>query len=296
MPTDECGSLEGLHRQCRDELSNEFACANLAKLRTQWREVPYRELIRQTIADLKADIEPSMRWYLFALNGAEAHACEQIIDEANTAAQKRAFWDRPCSLVLQTIVDRFEELMQCQGREVEDRFRYAVFQCVTLNFAKVARDDRKSRQFAGITRPWALGGIMLAFAAVPAVPIALYGLGAGTSLSIASLCFGLFALSVFLHRHWLLFYAPQKYAALKSRDILKALPNTFDEFMRRWTEPPGDLSRQLQKLGALEDPRVFYGRIADKHLMPIPRVRMLGMCAFCLGVVLLLVWLIRRLF
>jgi hypothetical protein len=288
--------FQGLHRQCRDELSNEFACANLAKLRTQWREVPYRELIRQTIADSGAEIEPSMRWYMFALNTAEAQACEQIIDETNAAAQNRAFWDMPCGLVLQTVVDRLEGLMQCQHREVENRSRYAVFQCVTLNFARVAREDRKSRQFAGIVLAWDLVPVMLGFAAVPAVPIGLYGLGFGLTLSIACLCFALFALSIFLHRHWLLSYAPRKYGELKSQGCFKALPDIFDEFMRLWTAPPGDISRQLQKLGALEDPRAFYGRIADKHLMPIPRVRLLGMCAFGLGAVLLLVWLIRHFF
>ena len=115
-------------------------------------------------------------------------------------------------------------------------------------------------------------------------------------LVVAVLLISMFVVAIPLHR-WLLWaYAPRRYAELKSQGRFRNMPATWEELWHLWTEPEGDWLKQMRRSASMEDPRVFYGRFVDRHLMPIPYMRAICTWALWTGLILLLIWSIAWLF
>jgi hypothetical protein len=101
-----------------------------------------------------------------------------------------------------------------------------------------------------------------------------------------------FVVSIPLYWYLLRKYAPRRYTQLEQEGRFRNMPETWDELWSLWTEPQTEFVKQIQQLSSLEDPRVFYGRFVDLHLMPIPYMRAIGTAAFFAGGIFLIVWLI----
>jgi hypothetical protein len=115
-------------------------------------------------------------------------------------------------------------------------------------------------------------------------------------LLIAVLLISMFVVSIPLYRLLLARYAPRRYAQLKAEGRFRTMPATWVELWLLWTEPESNLTREVRQLANIEDRRVFYGRFVDRYLMPIPYIRAVCTYGFCVGIILLIIWLIGRCF
>ena len=106
----------------------------------------------------------------------------------------------------------------------------------------------------------------------------------------------MFVAAIPLHRLLLMVYAPKKYADLKRQGRFPGMPDTWEDFWDVWTQPPNELASPLIAAGALEHPRVLYGRFTDRYLMPIPYLRLFCTLALYVGLILIGIWGVAQLF
>jgi hypothetical protein len=102
---------------------------------------------------------------------------------------------------------------------------------------------------------------------------------------LALLCCGVLSVPTYwwlIHR-----FSPARYARLKAQGRFPGLPETWDDLWSQWARTPSDFEVQMLRLSQTEDPRIFYGRFVDQHLMPIPYFRAVGTWAGICGIALL---------
>ena len=99
-----------------------------------------------------SSLDDAIEGYALAFADEERLSAEEVVDEFNAKTRILAFWNRSANWIFKDICDSFVEKLGNANIPAPEWLQFNLFQLITCNLARAARDNKELRCFAGIRR------------------------------------------------------------------------------------------------------------------------------------------------